>query len=323
MYRFLTEGPADAAQCCAATGIPAEQVASALAELAEYKLIRPTLEDRAQWEAVSPDTAIAETLAPMQTQVHNLTRWGDQVRRTLGSFDSIYHDAYRKRHMQSSTEVICGGDQVRQRLADLANQAQNQVLAVHPTMAPIEVLRAGSDLDRSLLERGINYRVVWPHSARRQTEAVQYMRMLQDLGGEVRTAAMPPSRMILLDGEVALVPLPAQQGPGAGILRDPVVLDFLKQIFEHVWQQAQPVSSIEYDDAVFEQIELAILSELALGKTDEAIARRLAISTRTLRRYLNTLFERLDIETRFQLGLAAARSNLVKLPGSSGDPEAD
>ncbi|MFD1147724.1 helix-turn-helix transcriptional regulator [Saccharothrix hoggarensis] len=318
IYRFLLDGPAGAEECAAATGQSIEAVNRALHSLAEYRLVRPTLANREQWEAVSPDAAAAEVLGPMQAQVHNLMRWGNEVRQTLGGFTSLYQDAYRKQHLQSSTEMVRGGDEVRRRLDDLAKQAQNEVLAVHPTMAPVEVLRAGSDLDRSLLERGVTYRVVWPHSARRQSEAVQYMRLLQDLGGDVRTAAMPPSRMILLDGQIALVPLPPGQGPGAAILRDPVILDFLSHIFEHIWERAQPVNSIEYDEAVFEDIELAILSDLALGKTDEAIARRLAISTRTLRRYLNTLFERLNIETRFQLGVAAARANLITLPNEQG-----
>src|SRR5262249_22596626 len=84
-------------------------------------------------------------------------------------------------------------------------------------------------------------------------------------------------------------------------------LDFLIRVFEHIWERAIAVTTPEYDEHVFEEIELSIMSELAHGRTDEAIARRLGISTRTLRRYLTVLCTRPGVETRFRLGRAAAR----------------
>jgi DNA-binding NarL/FixJ family response regulator len=117
--------------------------------------------------------------------------------------------------------------------------------------------------------------------------------------------------MIVLDRTVALIPLPAEQGAGAAIVRDPVVLDFMSRIFEHIWDRARPVNNISYDDIVLSEIEIAVLNDLALGRTDESIARRLGIATRTLRRYLSSLFERFGVETRFQLGVAAARVGII------------
>lgn len=207
--------------------------------------------------------------------------------------------------------MLRSSDEVRGRLRDLSVQARDSVIAVHPTMAPAVALRDGLDLDRTLLERGVGYQVVWPHSARRQAESVDYMRLIMDLGAHVRTAAVPPVRMIVLDGAVALIPLPAEEGEGAAIVRDPVVLDYMVRIFEHVWEHARPVDDIAYDGVVFSEIELAILTDLAGGRTDEAIARRLGIATRTLRRYLSSLFERFGVETRFQLGIAAMRAGLI------------
>lgn len=312
LYQVLLEEPVTAAECAVLLDRPADAVRGGLCELERLHLARRTLCDADRWEALAPESAIAAIVAPMQARAHQLTTLSEHVRASLGRLSSSYRSAYRKQFAQSSTEVVRGGDEVRQRLRDLSVQARESVVAVHPTMAPIEVLHAGLELDRALLERGVEYRVVWPHSARRQADSVDYMRLIINLGAHVRTAATLPTRMIVLDSSIALIPLPPAQGAGAAIVRDPVVLDFMSHIFGHIWERSQPVNDISYDAVVFEEIELAILGDLAAGRTDEAIARRLGIATRTLRRYLSSLFERLGVETRFQLGIAAMRSGLLK-----------
>ncbi|OLR93663.1 hypothetical protein BJP25_15460 [Actinokineospora bangkokensis] len=310
VYGVLLEGPLTTDECSGAVGRPA---LPDLHRLAAMHLVRPALALPGGWEAVAPDTAIAASLAPLQERVRELTERTESVRAVLGSLEPLHRAARRKQSADSSTELVRGSEQVRRRLSDLAGSAQREVMAVHPTMAPVEVLREGLALDRALLARGVDYKVVWPHTARRQQDSIEYMRLLRGLGGTVRTAPMLPSRIILLDRSVALVPLPAEEGPGAAVVRDPVVLDFLVSIFDHIWDRAQPVEEISYDNRVFGEIELAILQALTRGDTDEAIARALGISTRTLRRYLTAMFERLEVETRFQLGIAAMRAGLVQV----------
>jgi len=312
LYQLLVGEPATAQECGQLVGEPVHRVDENLSRLAELRLVRRTITDPDRWEALPPESAIAELVAPMQARAHQLTTRSEQVRASIGRLSPLYRAAFRKQFAQSSTEVLRGSDEVRQRLRDLSVQARDTVVAVHPTMAPIDALRAGFELDRTLLERGVSYQVVWPHSARRQTESVDYMRLIINLGARVRTAAMLPSRMILLDRTVALIPLPAEQGSGAAVVRDPVVLDFMTHIFEHIWERAQPVNDVSYDDVVFSEIEVAILNDLAAGRTDDSIARRLGIATRTLRRYLSSLFERFGVASRFQLGIAAAQAGVIK-----------
>jgi DNA-binding CsgD family transcriptional regulator/sugar-specific transcriptional regulator TrmB len=311
LYQALLDEPATAAECGSRVGTSQACVERDLCRLAELRLVRRVVDDPERWEALAPESAIAELVAPMQTRVHELTTLAEHVRASIGKLSPLYRAAYRKQFAQSSTEVLCTSDEVRRRLRDLSVQARDAVIAVHPTMAPVAALRDGLDLDRMLLQRGVEYNVVWPHSARRQAESVDYMRLIMDLGAQVRTAAVPPVRMIVLDRSVALIPLPAEEGEGAAIVRDPVVLAFMVRIFDHVWEHARPVDDIAYDDVVFSEIELAILNDLAGGRTDAAIARRLGIATRTLRRYLSALFERFGVETRFQLGIAAMRAGLL------------
>ncbi|MCM2411700.1 hypothetical protein [Streptomyces sp. RKAG290] len=204
---------------------------------------------------------------------------------------------------------------MRERLADLSLRVQHSVLTAHPTLGNAQTLRAALDLDRDLLDRGVRYRTVVPHTARRQREALAHVTHLGDLGAQVRTAVVIPGRMILLDSTYALVPT----GKGGGALfRDPAMVAFLELIFEHIWDHAKPVGGAGYGADVFEDIELAILRHLERARSDEFMSRRLGISTRTLRRYLAGMCEKLDVETRFQLGMAAARLDLF---GSGDDPD--
>jgi DNA-binding NarL/FixJ family response regulator len=46
---------------------------------------------------------------------------------------------------------------------------------------------------------------------------------------------------------------------------------------------------------------------LAAGLKDDAIARRLGVSTNTVRRRITALSQRLGVSTRFQIGLALGR----------------
>ncbi|HEV7963709.1 MAG TPA: helix-turn-helix transcriptional regulator [Actinoplanes sp.] len=50
-----------------------------------------------------------------------------------------------------------------------------------------------------------------------------------------------------------------------------------------------------------------LLRLLALGVTDEAAARRMGVSVRTIRRHVSQLLDRLDAVSRFQAGVQAAQ----------------
>lgn len=310
VYRSLVAGPATVAECAAATGLPTERVVTGIAQLRARALVRPALADEHRWDAVPPEVAIGALVAPLRAESDRLRRDEQSVRESLAGLCSLYLDA-RRQAGPSTTEHLTDATAVRGRLTDLAAAVRTSVTALHPTMGSPETLRDGLALDRSLLEKGVRYRLVLPHTARRQRQAVAYLRTLTDQGAEIRTAALLPSRVILVDDEVAVVPSHHEGRECAAVIHDPVVVAFLVRLCAQVWERAQPVTDLDYDEDVLSEIELAILAELELAHSDEAIARRLDISTRTLRRYLTGLCTRFAVTTRFQLGVAATRAGAV------------
>lgn len=263
------------------------------------------------WRAVSPDVASARRQLDTENEVRRMRSEDVQAAEAAAAFRRVYQEVNTQAVASSQVEVLVDGHAVMARVASLMHQVVTSVEEIHPTMAPVEVLEAGFELDRSLLARGVQYRSVWPHTARRQPDSMAYMQRLLDLGAKIRTTAFPPSRMILLDRRVALIPLPAAMGTGAALVREPVVMDYLTQSFEYTWERSSEANGPEYDPDIFADLDKAILDDMLRGRTDEAIARRLGISTRTLRRYIATIASKLGVDSRFQMALAARKAGLL------------
>nr|WP_247648714.1 LuxR C-terminal-related transcriptional regulator [Saccharomonospora xinjiangensis] len=314
VYRFLLKGPATLPDCCAATGLDEDTVARALADLTRSKLVRPLSTQPRSWLAVSSNLAFLRYLTRLRTEYTALSRQTRSLNAVLDELRTAMSEDTFDRRAMVGIEKLEDSPQTRRTLAELLAGAQHSVRAMHPTVSSDEEVRADFSSDRTLHDRGIEVRSIYPHTARRQREGLNYLRHIQRIGGQLRTTVAVPSRVILIDDRVAV--LLRSRNDGGIIAREPNIVGFFEQLFEDTWDRALPVSEYDYDKDVWREIELLVLVELSTGRSDEAIARRLDISTRTLRRYITGLYERFGVETRFQLGVAAARAGV--LPGEPG-----
>lgn len=312
-YRALLPAALTAAELAQRLGTSIDAVEGILHRLQGLRLVHPSPIDPGAYEAVSPDLAAAELVAHFESHAQALVYQATTVRREFGALSPLYHEARRERLRQGESEVLTDSGGVRRRLQELAINTRRSVLAAHPTIAPPEVLAAGLALDEPLLARGVSYRVIFPHVALRQKHGRDHIAALRALGADVRTAALIQTRILVLDGETAVIPVEPDRGAGAAIITDPSVIGFLKEIFEQVWDRARPVERDSLAKDLFDEVEMEILTELSRGRTDEAVARRLGVSTRTVRRYLTSLSERFGAESRFQLGMAAYAAGLLPL----------
>jgi response regulator of citrate/malate metabolism len=94
------------------------------------------------------------------------------------------------------------------------------------------------------------------------------------------------------------------------------LLDALIALFDIYWERATP---IVLDDAPGPDghrglDQETVLSLLASGLKDEAIASELGVSTQTVRRRITELQRRHGVTTRFQLGLALAPEGMGRSP---------
>lgn len=207
-----------------------------------------------------------------------------------------------------TVQTLNGVGEVRRWLADQQERTTSEALAMSPGGGQSEdAMRAGLPLDEAALARGVRLQNLYLTSATRSAATRRHVRHLSDLGAEYRTSPSLPLRMLLLDGEVALLPIKTEQTAlGALVVRTPAVLSGLRALFETYWHGALPFGRVQEAADLTDQ-ERLVVSMLADGAQDQEVSTALGVSLRTVRRMVAALSDRLDSQNRFQTGVNAVR----------------
>jgi DNA-binding CsgD family transcriptional regulator len=132
------------------------------------------------------------------------------------------------------------------------------------------------------------------------------------MGGEVRLSGEVPMKMVLFDSSTAIMPL-RNDDPALGslVLHWPTLLHALRALFENLWTHGAPLAKPRTGspeppaaDGPGDRAR-EILRLLSLGMKDDAIARVLGVSRRTVQKCVSELGHRLGARTRFQIALLA------------------
>jgi sugar-specific transcriptional regulator TrmB/DNA-binding CsgD family transcriptional regulator len=169
----------------------------------------------------------------------------------------------------------------------------------------------------SAMRRGARVRAIYGPHAFDEPHAFEHTRRAIAAGEEARLGDVPV-KLAVADRHTALLPLNSENDSAVDIalvVRPSALLDALVSLFEVLWQGAtplvltkiKPVSETRPSDA-------DVLALMAAGMKDDAIARQLGVSPRTLQRRLHDLLDRLGARTRFQAGLIAARKGWLDGP---------
>jgi len=130
-----------------------------------------------------------------------------------------------------------------------------------------------------------------------------------DAGVEVRTVRELPTRMVIVDDHFALVGMAAGGSTGALLVRSSELVAALTQYYDQLWESATPV--VQTPTKGLGGTEREVLRLLVHGLKDEAIARHLQLSVRTVRRHISAIMDFVDAPTRFAAGAAAHRLGLL------------
>ncbi|MFK5634458.1 hypothetical protein [Ornithinimicrobium sp. LYQ103] len=142
---------------------------------------------------------------------------------------------------------------------------------------------------------------LWLQFAQHRAAAGEQQRYLPD--GELRVEfGVFGSSGVLLEHD-------DDREPGYLLMRPASVIRAFVTLFEELWRRAEPVLA-QGPSAPAQTVKL--LELLALGFKDEAIARQLGLSLRTVRRRISVLMDEHGADTRFQLGLAVSRRGLLR-----------
>jgi two-component system, NarL family, response regulator DesR len=131
--------------------------------------------------------------------------------------------------------------------------------------------------------------------------------------------AGPASKLVVLAGDVdgPLARAVMQYGVQAVILKSSPMVDAV-QVLQHVanGRTSFPPTLLERlserpDTRGLSSRQLEVLEELAKGRSNEEIARRLFISTNTVKFHLRAIYERLGVHNRVEAAQLLARQRVV------------
>jgi DNA-binding CsgD family transcriptional regulator len=162
------------------------------------------------------------------------------------------------------------------------------------------------------MQRGVRVRGLYGVSVLEDFQGLSAVHQCIAAGEQARVFARVPLNLMLFDDKRALLAVPGQSGARRSVIvvHESGLLDCLVGLFDVFWQMGVPLSAeSQVVDAVDSPgpEEQQLLSYLSAGLTDEAIARDLGVSARTIGRRIARLEEVLGANSRFQLAVQASR----------------
>ena len=312
VYLMMHSAPEDdTAQIAERLGFQTAEVIDAIDELSDLTLLRPGLSPTQKLRPVSIERAIHTLIRQQSEQLKIQTG-------SLSMLQSAMKELLESRPTRedgfghADIETLTGAEQVQSLVERLMFRATESVWSAIPgrPMAP-EVLEAARPFDEEVSQRGVSGRSLYQNSVLADRRNLDYARWLGSLGSEIRSTPVIPSRMIIVDRSVAAIIYRQPQLPmEMFIVREPALVTPLIELFETTWTAAKPIDGPDpkqADEREPTPQELALLRLLASGSTDEAAAKKLGVSVRTVRRIMAELMDQLEASSRFEAGHKATQ----------------
>jgi DNA-binding CsgD family transcriptional regulator len=304
IYVALLDGPATVEAIAAAVGTDPDEVRTVLPRLEDAGLVgRSPGGGPARYVAAPPDVALEALLLQ---QEERLQRARLHVRRLA----ERYRAAAAGQDPTSLVEVVTGRGPVMQRFEQVQRSAHTEIRAIDkPPYATLP--GQNSQVESELLGRGVRYRVIYDPSGLPDFHDLQAdLERTAVLGEEARVLPGAPTKLILSDDRIGLIPLQAAPAviESIVVVHPSALLRALSALFESLWTHALPLPLHLEQDGHGEgygptEEERRLLLLLTTGVPDVVVARQLGLSYRTYQRRLQDLMKRLDAETRFQAGM--------------------
>ncbi len=300
VYRELL-GYADAGphELAARVGATPERVDRALDRLRGLGLVSRLSGRRRRYTVADPETAV-------EALIRSRTADLERVRSVALELTAAFRAAQRASGQGDVVEILHGPDELGRWFVRLQQEVREEMLVLD---RPPYALAASNPVEPVSLAQGVRWRAVYAPEALELPGALAEVSELAQRGERGRVLPGLRMKLAVADARVALLPLSLDlRAAQSALVHESPLLDALIDLFESYWASAVPIGGTAPmdDDAVADE-DRALLVLLVSGLKDDAIARQLGLSTRTMRRRMRMLLERLSAANRFQAGVQAAR----------------
>lgn len=317
LYRDLLHHPSSSlADLRRRVGRTPAALRKALLRLAELGLVSQLPGRPARYVATRPDVAVDALAATREEQFERARAAARVLVAEL--------PADRRHRPEEQVEIIVERDAVASRFRQLQQTAEREVLVLdRPPYA--QDTREANPGENPLLARGVALRGIYAPEAFESPGAFALTQQAMAAGEEARVHPNVPMKMVICDTTSALLPLTdteVDRVESAMVVHNPTLVSALAGLFEMLWQTAHPLPAVDPGAGGWASLatrrtpdspigEPQLLALLAAGLKDEAIARQLGVSLRTVHRRTSELMESLDARTRFQAGMSAQSRGLL------------
>jgi predicted transcriptional regulator len=276
-------------------------VRRSVARLEDLGLLSRTAHRPARLIPTRPDVAVEGLAARQQAEL-------DRTRVAARELAAQVQSPARYRP-ENLIEVIVGQQAIANRFVQMLTSTERELLALDRPPYAYQQADAGPKV-RDLMRAGVNVRGIYsPESLELPGAVEEAYRSVED-GEESRVHPHVPIKLAISDRSVALLPLAMDQARGSAlVVRESALVDALIQLFHLLWEDAAPiVVGLAHGE---EAVDRRLLTLLAAGFKDEAMARQLNLSSRTVGRRVAELMDTLGARTRFQAGVHAERRRML------------
>lgn len=287
---------------------------SALASLGEKGLVNRAPGRTASFFPVPPDLAL-EILLLRRQQELDLARYG--ANQLAERFKSSLH----RRSPTEGVELVTGREAIAQRFAQMETAAQEEILVLDRPPYAMDTSER-NDAAFELLQRGVTLRTIY------EREALDIAGRLKDIREEIEAGALArvmvsmPLKLVVTDRRLAMVPVSGGTTiEGAIVIHESSLLAALVVLFDVLWERADALFPLDVPGDSMSPLSMddaEIVTLLALGMQDQAIARQVGVTVRTVVRRVRRVMDLLDARTRFEAGAKALDRGWIK--GSRDQP---
>ncbi|MFD9128601.1 LuxR C-terminal-related transcriptional regulator [Kitasatospora sp. NPDC059571] len=284
-----------------------DEFEAAVAELRRLGLLQPTTGTGSGLAAVSVASAVRHLLDDAGGTLGALF---DTVRRTGDGIEQLHSRYLPLQPGPPAHELVQGADRIAALLEDAARGARTEALSLRPGQDHSPAALDGKlARERIALDHGVRLRTVYPAAALHHPAVLAHVQELTAAGAGIRVAHTLPLWLIAVDTTLAVLPAPGTPD-AALVVRDRAVLAVVRELFEYFWAAAWVPPDL-LGRPLPDDRHREVLRLLAAGLTDQAIARKLEVSERTVRRLVADLTGDLGAQSRFQAGVHAARQGWI------------
>ncbi|MEV0742571.1 helix-turn-helix transcriptional regulator [Streptomyces sp. NPDC050549] len=300
-YRALVSvGAADVPDLARRLTIGEYDTERALRRLELHGLAAQSTARPGRWVAAPPGVALGALLTQ---QRHEL----EKAELAAALLADEYRAAAAETAVHDLVEVVTGAAAVTRRFLQLQLGASDEVCAL-VTGNPVAVTGMENDAEEQAAGRGVRYRVVIERAVLDLPDGRTELAAALGRGEQVRVVDKVPTKLVVADRTLALVPLTSHTAePAALVVHASGLLELLCGLFESVWRDALPLrlgvsGTAEQEPDGPDGTDLEVLSLLLAGLTDASVAKQLDLGLRTVQRRVKRLMELTGVTTRLQLG---------------------